>query len=48
MGSVAGRGCLDALILKKPHDIIPLPAACFLGPQVYVKEHLVPARYLSF
>src|SRR5215217_791531 len=48
MGSVAGRGCLDTLILKEPYDIFPLPAACFPGPQIYVKEDLAPARYLSF
>src|SRR5215203_3627557 len=47
-GPVPGRGCLDTLILKEPYDIFPLPAACFPGPQVYVKEDLVPARYLSF
>src|SRR5215207_3135693 len=48
VGPVPGRGCLDALILKEPYDIFPLAATCFPGPQIYVKEHLVPARYLSF
>ena len=47
-GPVPGRGCLDTLILKEPYDIFPLPAACLPGPQIYVKEDLVPARYLSF
>src|SRR5919112_2249691 len=48
VGPVPGRGCLDALILKEPYDIFPLAAACFPGPQIYVKEHLAPALYLPF
>jgi hypothetical protein len=45
---VPGRSCLDALILKEPHDIFPLAATCFPGPQIYVKEHLAPAGDLPF
>src|SRR5918995_4833570 len=48
VGPLPGRRCLDALILKEPYDIFPLPPACFPGPKIYVKEHLAPAGDLSF
>src|SRR5215210_7041887 len=43
-----GGRCLHTLNLKEPHDIFPLPPSCFPAPQLYVKEHPVPALYLSF
>jgi hypothetical protein len=47
-GSVAGKDCLCALILKEPNYIGPLAASGLPSPQVYVQEHLLPALYLSF
>ena len=43
-----GRRCLYALNLKDLYDIFALSTGCLSGPQIYVKEHLVPALYLSF
>src|SRR5215212_5744700 len=43
-----GRRRLSTLNLKEPHYVRPLPAACFPGPQLYVKEHPTPALYLRF
>jgi hypothetical protein len=48
MGSVPGRRGLGPLNLKEPYDIFPISTDCLPGPQVYVKEHLAPALYLSF
>jgi hypothetical protein len=46
IGSVPGRGCLYALNLKELCDIFPVSTGCLSGPQIYVKEHPVPALYL--
>ena len=43
-----GRHCLSPLNLKEPYYIFPLSTGCLPGPQVYVEEHLIPARYLPF
>ena len=48
VGSVPGRRCLHTLILKELYDIFPISTGCLSGPQVYVKEHLVPAGDLPF
>ena len=48
IGSVPGRRCLHTLNLKELYDIFALSTGCLSGPQLYVKEHLVPAPYLSF
>jgi hypothetical protein len=45
---VPGRRCLHTLILKKLYDIFAVSTGCLSGPQIYVKEHLGPALYLSF
>jgi len=39
---------LRPLGVEEPDYIRPLAASCFPRPQLYVKEHLAPARYLSF
>jgi hypothetical protein len=46
--SAPSRDRLDALILEEPYDIFPLAPSGFLGPEIYVKEHLAPALYLPF
>ena len=33
-------------VVGAPRSVHPVFAACFPRPKVYVKEHLVPARYL--
>ncbi|HEX5915570.1 MAG TPA: hypothetical protein VFY54_20905, partial [Rubrobacter sp.] len=48
IGSVPGRRCLHTLNLKELYDIFPLSTDCLSGPQIYVKEHPVPALYLPF
>src|SRR5918994_3309954 len=48
IGSVPGRRCLYALNLKELYDVFALSAGCLPGPQIYVKEHLVPAGDLPF
>jgi len=48
VGSVPGRGCLHTLNLKELYDIFPVSTGCLPRPQVYVKEHLVPAGDLPF
>jgi hypothetical protein len=45
---VPGRRCLHALNLKELYDIFAVSTGCLSGPQIYVKEHLVPALYLPF
>jgi len=45
---VPGRGCLQTLNLKELDDIFAVSPSCLPGPQVYVKEHLVPAGDLPF
>jgi len=45
---VPGRGYLDTLNLEKLYDIFPLPPSGLPGPQIYVKEHLLPAGDLPF
>src|SRR5215212_10802260 len=48
IGSVPGRRCFHTLNLEELYDIFALSTGCLPGPQVYVKEHLVPAGDLSF
>jgi hypothetical protein len=48
IGSVPGRSCLNPLNLKESYDILPVSTGCLPRPQVYVKEHLVPAGDLPF
>jgi hypothetical protein len=48
IGSVPGRRCLYALILKEIYDIFALSTGCLSGPQIYVKEHLAPTGDLPF
>ena len=43
-----GRGRLGTLNLEELYDIFALSTGCLSGPQLYVKEHLAPALYLSF
>src|SRR5215204_1675166 len=39
---------LRPLDVQEPHYIRPLLPSCLPRPQIYVKEHLVPALYLPF
>jgi hypothetical protein len=48
VGSLPGRSCLPTLDLEEPYDIFPVSAGCLPRPQIYVKEHLLPAHYLPF
>src|ERR671921_566792 len=48
MGSVPGRRSLSPLNLKGPDHVRPLAPSRLLGPQLYVKEHLIPAVDLPF
>ena len=43
-----GIRCLHALNLEELYDVFPLSTGCLFGPQLYVKEHLVPAGDLPF
>src|SRR5215217_5195745 len=48
IGPVPCRSCLGPLNLEELYDISPLSTGCLSGPQVDVKEHLVPAGDLPF
>jgi len=48
VGSINGSRSLCPLGVQELHDPCPFLAACLPGPQLYVKEHLVPALYLPF
>src|SRR5215210_4786145 len=48
MGSVPGRRCLRTLNLKELYDIFAVSTGRLPRPQVYVKEHLLPAGDLPF
>jgi hypothetical protein len=48
MRPVHGGLSLRPLDVQEPHHVGPLAAARLRGPQIYVKEHLLPALYLSF
>ncbi len=43
-----GRSCLPTLNLKELYNIFPASTGCLPRPQVYVKEHLLPAGDLPF
>jgi hypothetical protein len=45
---VPGRSCLHTLNLKELYDIFPVSTGRLPRPQVYVKEHLLPAGDLPF